>query len=155
PKDWCQTLGIERPKLEAVGNHREANTFALLLIALLERGGPMTLSEVAARFEGAGIAERANALLSLQRCKPGRPPVYREGDLYHLDPHDDELDLWVFRLGLRPPKVARAAPSAPQAVPLPGPDAALRPDELDEAWKDASLLNWSAQRLVLAVLDAH
>src|SRR5262249_2904006 len=116
PKDWCQTLGIERPKLEAVGNHREANTFALLLIALLERGGPMTLSEVAARFEGAGIAERANALLSLQRCKPGRPPVYREGDLYHLDPHDDELDLWVFRLGLRPPKVARAAPSAPQAV---------------------------------------
>jgi hypothetical protein len=154
PKDWCQTLGIERPKLEAVANHREANTFALLLIALLERGGPMTLSEVAARFEGAGIAERSNALLSLQRCKPGRPPVYREGDLYHLDPHDDELDLWVFRLGLRPPKVARAAPSAPQAVPLPGPDVALTPDELDEAWKDASLLNWSAQRLALAVLDA-
>lgn len=24
-----------------------------------------------------------------------------EGDLYHLDPHDDELDLWVFRLGYR------------------------------------------------------
>ncbi len=155
PNDWCQTLGIERPKLEAVANHREANTFALLLVALLERGGPMTLSEVAARFEGAGIAERSDALLSLQRCKPGRPPVYREGDLYHLDPHDDELDLWVFRLGLRPPRVAPAPPSAPRSAPLPGPDVALTPDELDEAWKDASLLGWSAQRLALAVLEAH
>lgn len=154
-KDWCQTLGIERPTLEAVANHREANTFSLLLIALLERGGPMTLSEVAARFEEAGIAGRSKALVSLQRCKPGRPPVYREGDLYHLDPHDDELDLWVFRLGLRPPRVVRAAPSVPQAAPVLGPDVALTPDELDEAWKDASLSSWSAQRLALAVLDAH
>ncbi|NVB38578.1 hypothetical protein G6O69_12115 [Pseudenhygromyxa sp. WMMC2535] len=28
-------------------------------------------------------------------------------------------------------------------------------EELDEAWKDASLNSWSAQRLALAVLDAH
>ena len=27
-----------------------------------------------------------------------------------LDPHDDELDLWAFRLGLRPPKIAAAPP---------------------------------------------
>lgn len=93
--DWCQTLGITPPKLEAVAGHREANTFTLLLVALLERGEPMTLADVAARFEEAGIAERSRALLSLQHCKPGRPPVYREGDLYHLDPHDDDLDLWV------------------------------------------------------------
>jgi len=79
--DWCQTLGIKPPKLEAVAGHREANTFALLLVALLERGEPMTLADVAARFEEAGIAERPRALFSLQRCQPGRPPVYREGDL--------------------------------------------------------------------------
>jgi hypothetical protein len=153
--DWCQTLGITPPKLEAVASHREANTFALLLVALLERGEPMTLADVAARFEEAGIAERSRALLSLQRCKPGRPPVYREGDLYHLDPHDDELDLWVFRLGLRPPKVARTPPKVVEAAPLPGPDTALTVGELDEAWKDASLSSWSAQRLAVAVLDAH
>lgn len=153
--DWCRTLGIEPPTLDAVANHREANTFALLLVALLERGSPMTLAEAAMRFEEAGIAGRARALSSLKRCKPGRPPVYRDGDLYHLDPHDHDLDLWVFRLGLRPPKVARVEPPALDAAPLPGPEVALTAAELDEAWKDASLFSWSRQRLVLAVLEAH
>lgn len=155
PNEWCQVLGITRPKLETVAGHREANTFALLLVALLERGEPMTLSDVAARFEEAGIAERSRALLSLSRCKPGRPPLYREGDLYHLDPHDDDLDLWVFRLGLRPPKVARPPPKAVEPTPLPDPETALTFSELDEAWQDASLFSWSAQRLAVAVLDAQ
>lgn len=153
--DWCRTLGIEPPTLDAVAHHREANTFALLLVALLERGRPMTLAEAAMRFEEAGIAGRARALSSLKRCKPGRPPVYRDGDLYHLDPHDHDLDLWVFRLGLRPPKVARAEPPPLDEAPLPGPDVALSPGELDKAWMDANLSSWSLQRLVLAVLDAH
>lgn len=111
--EWCRVLGIEAPKLEAVARHREANTFALLLVALLERGEPMTLDDVAARFEEAGIAERARARQSLARCKPGRPPVYRDGEQYHLDPHDDELDLWAFRLGLRPPRRHRELGSGP------------------------------------------
>ncbi len=153
--DWCRVLGIAPPRLEAVAGNREANTFALLLVALLERGAPMTLVEVAVRFEQAGIAARARALQSLQRCKPGRPPVYRDGDFYHLDPHDYNLDLWAFRLGLRPPKVAPAKQIAPEPPPVPGPDVALRPAELDEAWKDAHLFGWSAQRLVVAVLDAN
>jgi hypothetical protein len=34
-----------------VADHRKANTFALLLVALLERGESMTLAEVATRFE--------------------------------------------------------------------------------------------------------
>jgi hypothetical protein len=152
---WCQSLGITPPKLEAVTGHPQANTFALLLVALLERGEAMTLAEVAARFEEAGIAERSRALLSLQRCKPARPPVYREGDLYHLDPYDDELDLWAFRLGLRPPKVARTPPKVEETTPLPDPETPLTLRELDDAWKGASLFGWSVQRLAIAVLDAH
>lgn len=155
PNRWCKTLGIAPPKLETVAGHREANTFSLLLVALLERGEAMTLDEVAARFEEAGIAERSRALLSLKRCKPARPPVYREGDLYHLDPYDDELDLWVFRLGLRPPMVAPSPSKEVEQAPLPGPETALTFSELDEAWSNASLSGWSKQRLVVAVLDAH
>lgn len=151
--DWCRILGIATPKLEEVAGHREANTFALLLVALLERGAPMTLDDVATRFEEAGIAEHARALRSLSRCQPARSPVYREGDRYHLDPHDDDLDLWAFRLGLRPPKVAR--PQVPDPAPLPNLDVPLTVGELDEAWKDASLYSWSIQRLTVAVLDAH
>jgi hypothetical protein len=115
----------------------------------------MMLAEVATRFEEAGIAGRARALSSLKRCKPGRPPVYRDGDRYHLDPHDDDLYLWVFRLGLRPPKAARVETTVRDAAPLPGPDVALTTAELDEAWTDASLFGWSRQRLVFAVVDAH
>lgn len=44
--DWCQTLGITPPKLKAVAGHREANTFALLLVALLERNADGDASEL-------------------------------------------------------------------------------------------------------------
>jgi len=63
--------------------------------------------------------------------------------------------LWVFRLGLRPPKAARVEPTGLDAAPLPEPEVAPTTAELDEAWTDASLFGWSRQRLVLAVFDAH
>lgn len=157
PRDWCQLLGIARPNLDTVVGHTDANTYALLITALLERCAPMTLTEVAERFEAAGVAGREAALASLKRCRPARAPVYRDGDRYGLDPHDDELDLWAFRLGLRGPKIPftpREPPPPPP--PRPAPDVPLTPEELDLAWTGASLYSpWSAQRLALAVLDAN
>jgi len=152
---YCEILNISVPSLEAVKDHREAKTFSLLLVALLERGGPMALAEVAQRFKEAGVAPAGDALRSLQRSRPARAPVYRDGDLYALDPHDDELDLWAFRLGLRPAKVPALKVVKPEPPPLPGPDVSLSKEELEEALKDAYLGNWSAQRLAIAMLDAH
>lgn len=149
---YCEVLGINVPSLEQVRDQREANTYSLLIVALLERGNAMTLGEVAERFEAAGVAHTERALQSLKRCQPGRAPVYRDGDHYALDPHDHEVDLWVFRLGLRPPKVPVVRP-VPD--PLPDLDEPLTVTELDEAWREANLYGWSAQRLALAVLDAH
>ncbi len=154
-QSWCELLGIEPPRIEAVKDRRDANNYALLIVALLERGAPMTLSEVAARFEEAGVAPAPRALRSLQRCKPGRPPVYRDGDRYHLDPHDHEADLWAFRLGLRPARAPRIEVVRAPPDPIPGPEVALSIAELEEAWKDATLRSWSSQRIVLAVLEAH
>jgi len=154
--DWCQALGIDAPRLEAVRDHSQAIPYSLLLVALLERGEPMTLDEVAKRFEEAGIADQVSALFSLKRCRPDRAPVYRVGDQYHLDPHNDDLDLWAFRLGLRPAKAPKLQVVRPPPEPLPPANTSLKIEELDEAWKNASLQSgWSAQRLVLAVLDAH
>jgi hypothetical protein len=151
---YCERLGIAVPSLAEARKQRDANTYALLIVALLERGAPMTLTAVAERFDAAGIAPAAFALDSLKRCRPARPPLYRDGDLYALDPHDAELDLWLFRLGLRPPTVVHKAPSPPP--PRPPNDQRLSASELDAAWgNDASLSNWSAQRIALAVLDAH
>ncbi len=151
--DWCRTLGIERPSVDAVASHPEASSYTLLIVALLERGAPMTLAEAAARMVEAGVGEVATVTRSLQRCRPARAPVYRDGDLYTLDPRDDELDLWIFRLGLRPPRVSPPTPRTPE--PVPGTDVSLSTSELDEAFRDAGLSSWSLQRLALAVLDAN
>lgn len=100
PNPYCERLGIAVPSLAAARSRPDANTYALLIVALLQRGRPMTLADVALDFEAAGIVDHADdALFSLSRCRPARAPVYRDGDLYSLDPHDAELDLWVFRLG--------------------------------------------------------
>jgi hypothetical protein len=152
---YCDALRIEVPVLEKVKDHPEANTYSLLIAALLEHGDAMTLIEVAERFEAAGVAPAERALRSLQRCKPARAPVYRDGDHYALDPHDDDADLWAFRLGLRPPKAPRLSVVPPMSELIDGVEEPLTLGELDEAWRDASLHAWSLQRLALAVLDAH
>ncbi|MEM6795738.1 MAG: hypothetical protein AAF725_17315 [Acidobacteriota bacterium] len=154
----CRILGIAVPRLEEARHHREATTFPLLLVALLETGEPMTLEQVAQRFAEAGVAPFEKALRSLQRCRPGRPPVYRQGDLYSLDPHDQDLDLWVFRLGLRPAKGQIDAKSEePQAPPepVPGLDIPVTPAELEEAFTGSSLYSWSSQRLACLLMEAY
>ena len=83
----------------------------------------MTLAEAAARFAAAEVTSSADeALAALKRCKPARAPIYRDGDSYALDPHDDEVDFWLFRLGLRPARSAplQAVPNA--SAPLPSTD---------------------------------
>jgi hypothetical protein len=103
---YCAALGIHPPRIEDAKSSSDANYYSLLLVALLERGEPMTLDDVAARFAAAGVAlTAADALASLKRCKPARAPIYRDGDRYALDPHDDEVSFWLFRLGLRPARV--------------------------------------------------
>jgi hypothetical protein len=152
---YCNRLGIQVPRLDVAKNSPDANYYSLLIVALLERGGPITLREAAKRFEEAGVAPADRALSSLKRCKPGRPPIYRDGDLYALDPHDDEADLWAFRLGLRPPKAAPLPAVRTDAVPLPSPDQPLTVAHLDEAWREGAPSSWSAHRIAICVLDAH
>jgi len=118
---YCEALGIEVPNLETACRSRDANWYSLLITALLERGEPITLQQAAERLEEAGIARSDQALASLKRCRPARPPVYRDGDLYALDPFDDEADLWAFRLGLMPPKVSLPRVARPDPATLPRP----------------------------------
>jgi hypothetical protein len=158
---YCETLGIEVPVLERVVRSRSPldgappSLFHLLVVALLERGAPMTLEGVAEMLEAAGAGPIGSVLASLRKVRPARDPVFRDGDLYGLDPHSEELDRIVFRLGLRPARVVAPKPPAVEAAPRPGPEQPLSVAELDEGWRDASLSSWSQQRLALAVLDAH
>ena len=159
---YCDALGIGIPNLEEAKDNRckdnrDANYFRLLIVVLLERGEPVTLQEAAQRLEEAGVAPAAHALASLKRCRPGRAPIYRDGDWYALDPHAAEAGYWGIRLGLRPLKAASPVDRpAPEPLPtVPTVDAPLTAAHLDEAWRDGVPSNWSAQRVVLCVLDAH
>ncbi len=152
---YCEALGIEVPDLEHAARSRAASHYALLVAFLLERGGPVTLQEAAQRFEEVGVAPARRALASLKRCRPGRSPIYRDGELYALDPHDDETDLWAFRLGLRKPSPPSLRVVRPEPAPLPSVDVPLTKAQLDEAWPKGVSNNWSAQRIALCVLDAH
>ncbi|MBI3982070.1 MAG: hypothetical protein HY337_04105 [Gemmatimonadetes bacterium] len=143
------------PRLEAAANAADANTYSLLIAALLERGQPMTLEEAAERFAEAGIASAGRALASLKRCRPARAPIYRDGSRYALDPHDRETDLWGFRLGLRPPKAAPLTLVRPDPPPVPSPNTPLTVADLDEAWRYGVPTTWSAQRTAVCVLDAY
>lgn len=153
---YCAALGIHPPRIEDASSSPDANYYSLLLVALLERGEPMTLEEVAARFVAAGIApSREEGLVSLKRCKPARAPIYRDGNLYALDPHDDEVSFWLFRLGLRPARSAPLKAVRHVSGPLPSPDRCVTVAAVDEAWGDGVPSSWSAQRVAAAVLDAH
>lgn len=153
---YCAALCIHPPRIEDARTSPDANYYSLLMVALLERGAPMTLVEVAERFAAAGVAHTAEeALASLKRCKPARAPIYRDGDLYALDPHDDEVSFWLFRLGLRPARVAPLRPVTQAYGPLPSMDHPITVAALDEAWRDGVPNTWSAQRVAVAVLDAH
>ena len=89
-----------------------------------------------------------SALASLKRCRPARPPTYRDGDHYALDPHDAEADLWAFRLSLKQPKTASLRVVRPEAErrPVPWPESPLRVADLEEAWKQGIPSEMSAQR---------
>lgn len=154
---YCEALGIAVPSVEKAARSRDACSYSLLIAVLLERGGPVTLEEAAQRIAAAGDGNASSVLQSLKRCRPARPPIYRNGDQYALDPHDDETGLWAFRLGLKPPKsppMAAVAPVARQA-PVRGPEEPLTLDELAEAWRRYVPTGFSRQRLAVSVLDAH
>ena len=114
---YCRALDIDVPRVEDVVGRSEANNFGLLVTSLLERGGPMTLEEVAHRLEDAGVASFERAFASLRRSRPATRPIHRDGDLYELDPHDTEAHLWIVRLGLR--RQDRKAPTTPPPWPSP------------------------------------
>ena len=158
---YCEPLGIEVPVLERVVGSRSPvdgrapSLFHLMVVALLERGAPMTLEEITARLQAAGAGPQGRLLASLKKSRPAREPVFRDGDRYGLDPYSDDLDLMVFVLGLRPARVKAEPPPPMLFPPRPPPEQALSVAELAEAWRGASLHSWSQQRIVLAVLDAH
>ncbi|WP_437572712.1 hypothetical protein [Sorangium sp. So ce542] len=152
---YCERLGIAVPRVEDVAAQGTAKLFHLMIVALLERGGPMTLDEIAERLESAGVlAETGDLAHSLKKAWHGMAPVYRDATgHFGLDLDALALHVVMRATGLL---ATRAAPPPPApAPPAPGDDVPLSAEELDAAFRDRYMTSLSWVRQAAAVLDAR
>jgi hypothetical protein len=154
--DYATRLGIPRPRIEDLVGRPGVKLFHLMVVALIERSGPMRLDEIARRLEEAGLARPHPDLeRSLLKAWHGLPPVHRDpAGRFSLDLWSDDLDLLLFMIGLRPPHVA-PSPEPPRVEPVHVPDdVSLSLDEVECAFADRYLAGVTPLRQAAAVLDA-
>ena len=151
---YCERLRLPVPRLEdVVGQHR-IRLFHLMLVALLEHGGPVGLDDLAGRLRTAGVvAVSGDLTLSLQRAWHGMEPVYRDAQgRFGLNLSSTALEHILRALGLRAPRFAPPLPPPPEPVEA-ADEIPLSADELDVAFRGRSLFGLSSLRQAAAVLD--
>jgi len=153
PNRYCDTLGIPVPRVEEHLPGGVVKLFHTMAVALLERGGPMSLHQVVERLATAGLDTPSGLRVSLLKAWHGREPIVRNPDgSFALAIRSHEMDWILLATGLRPqPKVA--LPPPPVLPPLRGDDEPFAEDEL------RLVLQWpytaiSDVRRAAAVLDA-
>ena len=133
----------------------QAKLFHLMVVTLLEQGGPMALEAIVERLNAAGItAATGDLATSLLKSWHGLNPVYRDhGGRFGLEVTAWELESLIFRLGLRPatqaginwqPEVERVSDEVP-----------LTEEEVRAAFARATFGNPSNARRIAAALDVH
>lgn len=150
---YCGRLGISVPNVERELQRKSPKLFHLLVVALLENGGPMSMQEIGSRLLEAGFLPRTgDIMLSLKRSWRGSEPVYKDPEgLMRLNLESTRLKYMLF--DLRPKRKVPRRPDPP-AVFQPGPTAHLQLDELEAAFEDRSIWSLSLLRQAAAVLDA-
>ena len=156
PNRYCQHLGIPVPRIEDVSGRPDVTLFQLAVVALLERGGPMTVDEIAARLDRATLPARLarpDFVVAVKKAWHGQPPLVRDGDeRLALDLLSSEFRHIAFVAGLRPSVVQRPAPGGLR--PPKKDDEPLSEDEVTAAFSGRSLDVYSSIRRAAAVLEA-
>jgi hypothetical protein len=155
---YCDRLGLTPPDLAAAVTRRDVKLAHLMVLALLEAGGPLSLDAIAERLAHLPLPPRlggADLRASLRKAWHGQPPIVR-------DPLDGRYYLDVlagFEIHHTPGVVPEAA--APWARPAPEPAVAPRADteplteeEVDAAFRNRWLANVSTPRRAAAIVDA-
>ncbi|MBF8300410.1 MAG: plasmid pRiA4b family protein [Acidobacteria bacterium] len=152
---YCQHLGIPVPRIEDVAGRPELTLFQLVVMVLLERGGPMTVDEIAARLDRAALPARLarpDFVGAVKKAWHGQSPLVRDGDeRLALDLLSSEFRHITFVAGLRPSLVPRPGPGE---FRLPTDDEPLSQAEVTAAFSGRSLAVYSSIRKAAAVLEA-
>ena len=124
---YCERLGLPVPRLEDVVDRKQVRLFHLMVAALLERGRPMGLDDLAERLRAAGVVAGSGDLaLSLKKAWHGMEPVYRDAQgHFGLNLSSAALEYILRTAGLRAPRFAAPAPP-PGAGAAVGRDTTLR-----------------------------
>ena len=152
---YCQHLGILVPRIEDVAGRPEVTLVQLVVVALLERGGPMSVAQIAARLDRAALPSRLarpDFVVAVKKAWHGQPPLVRDGDeRLALDLLSTELRHIEFVAGLRP---SVAPHPAPGDFRVPTDDEPLSQAEVTAAFSGRSLEVYSSIRRGAAVLEA-
>ncbi len=150
---YCRELGIEPPHLASFVGRGDVPLLRLLILTLLEHGGPLSLSAAAERLEALGVlAPTGDLTLSLQKAWHGLPPIVKEADdRMGLDLRDLRLKFMLIEMRLLPPLAIAPPPDGREAR---DPNSPLTLEEVAAALKTGSRSQLSGARIVAAVLDA-
>ncbi len=153
---YCTRLGIPVPRVEDVLAQKGARLLHVMVVALLEGGGPMTVEEIAERLKSAGAESGTGDMArSLRRAWGGREPIHKDPEgRYALDLNCESMRMVLSLTGLMVPAPAPPEPPPPDVRP-PADDVALTAEELEAALNEAASSGLSYFRIVAAVLDAE
>lgn len=150
---YCQQLGVPVPRLEEVLSRKRLKMREAMIVALLERGSPMGVDELANRLGAAGFSSTSGDMAtSVLKAWRKLAPIVKDGDeRFALEVNESiEWLMLLYRLGI---KVSPAS-APPPDVPTRQPDEPLTFEEVEAAFKDRSP-NMGATRIVAAALDPH
>lgn len=148
---YCERLGLEIPRLEDVLAKKKLKPQEAMIVALLERGGPMTLEAIEARFQAGGYP--LPGIRTVRRAWGGTGLIFKDKlGRFGLNLSSRDLDLKVFMIGLRPPR--RPLDPWPQPAPMKPVTEPLSLDEAQSALAQRPPFSFSAVRIAAAVLDA-
>ncbi len=151
---YCNSLRISIPRVEDVMKEKGVVLFHLMVVALIEKGGPMTLQEIVSRLSLAGVRSRIGDISqSVLKSWHGKEPVFRDTDgRFGLNLVSRELDFILMVTNLRPPY--RHIPEPPIAPEQKPDDVPLSEKEVEAAFRARTISYFSNHRMAAAVLDA-
>ena len=150
PNLYCARLRIPVPRLEESVKRKDAKPLHLMIITLIENGGPMTVGEIAVRLRKAGYEGKGPELeKTLLRAWSKRHLLLRdkEGRL-HPNFGARELDYPLFFIGPERPPLPRT-----KDFPLPPDSQRLTEKEVEAAFRNRTLYG-KASLPIAALLDA-
>ncbi|MFH1465076.1 MAG: hypothetical protein ABIO70_11890 [Pseudomonadota bacterium] len=152
PNRVCEALGVPPILLDAYRPARSPSLFHWMILALVERGEPMTIDEIAARLEALGVtANTGDLVYSLRKAWHGLKPVYQDArGMFGLDLQDWHIRHVLWETGLL--ETPRREPV--QAAPPSGGDDPVTLEEVQELCERGISSSMSMLRVTAAVLEA-